>query len=147
MVDHISRERRSWLMSRVQSKNTAPEMRLRRALFAAGLRYRLHYSKLQGKPDVVLPGRRLAIFVHGCFWHRHPACPKASNPKSRAEFWNKKFDRNQERDAAIRRNIEQAGWNVLVVWECETKDEQQLTKIVDYIRNRPTRGRGTDVSR
>lgn len=94
MVDRLTPERRSWLMSRVAGKNTTPELRVRRAAYALGLRFRLHRKDLPGKPDLVFPRRRLVVFVHGCFWHRHPGCRKATSPKSRTEFWFGKFAAN-----------------------------------------------------
>jgi len=122
MADHISPEHRSWLMSRVKGKNTSPEIRVRRLAHGMGLRFRLHRKDLPGKPDLVFPRYGVALFVHGCFWHRHPSCPKASLPKTRIKFWQSKFEKNVERD---QRNIEEItalGWNALVLWECETKD-------------------------
>src|ERR1700760_4179520 len=99
MVDRLTRSRRSWLMSRVRGKNTLPEIRVRKAAHALGLRFRLHRADLAGKPDLVFPKRSLALFVHGCFWHRHPGCPKASAPSS--DFWRKKFETNVARDARV----------------------------------------------
>lgn len=123
MVDHVSAERRSWLMSRVRSKHTSPEMRVRRAAHALGLRFRLHSNALPGHPDLVFPKHRLALFVHGCFWHRHPECPKSSMPKSRANYWIEKFNANVSRDAAAATALENLGWRVAVIWECETKGD------------------------
>lgn len=117
---------RSRLMSRVRAGHTAPELAVRRLLHALGHRFRLHRRDLPGTPDIVLPRYRTAIFVHGCFWHRHPGCPKASDPKTRSEFWQDKFRANVERD---RRNLDQLqvlGWRTHVVWECETKDTMSL---------------------
>src|ERR1700674_762848 len=97
-MDRLTSERRSWLMSRVPARDTLAEMRLRRAAHALGLRYRLHRRDLPRTPDLVFPQHHVVVFVHGCFWHRHPGCKKASTPKSRTEFWQNKFDRNVERD-------------------------------------------------
>lgn len=136
MVDHISPERRSWLMSRVKGKDTTPELRVRQLAHAMGLRFRLHRKDLPGRPDLVFPKYRVALFVHGCFWHRHPNCPKASSPKTRPEFWQSKFERNVERD---QRNIEEItalGWNALVLWECETKDPANLSRRLESIFER-----------
>lgn len=119
MVDIVDADTRSWMMRNIRGKDTKPELLLRRALHARGFRYRLHHKKLPGSPDLVFPRHRAAVFVHGCFWHRHPGCPKASTPATREDFWQKKFAENTARD---RRNIDQlqlAGWRVLVVWECE----------------------------
>jgi DNA mismatch endonuclease (patch repair protein) len=108
-------------MSRVRGKDTAPEMRVRRALWAAGLRYRIHDKGLPGKPDIVFPSRRIVAFVHGCFWHGHEGCRRHRIPKSRVEWWSAKIRRNIERDADVRMALEAAGWTVLVIWECETE--------------------------
>jgi DNA mismatch endonuclease (patch repair protein) len=108
-------------MRKVRGKDTTPEMKVRSALHRAGYRFRLHRRDLPGRPDIVLPGRRAVVFVHGCFWHRHPGCRAASSPSTRREFWQDKFERNVDRD---RRNVEALaadGWSVHVVWECETK--------------------------
>ncbi|WP_081774121.1 very short patch repair endonuclease [Sphingomonas sp. URHD0057] len=135
MVDHISPERRSWLMSRVRAKHTSPEMRVRRATHRLGLRFRLHRKDLPGKPDLVFPKHRLALFVHGCFWHRHPGCPKASTPKSRTEYWRAKFDSNVDRDAKMSAALVNLGWSPAIIWECETKDDAQLANALKRIFN------------
>lgn len=108
-------------MSRVRSKDTLPEMRVRRAAHALGLRFRLHRKNLPGRPDLVFPKHRVAMFVHGCFWHRHPGCSKASTPKSRTDFWQGKFDTNVTRDQQVSIELVEAGWRVMTIWECETK--------------------------
>lgn len=128
MVDHISPERRSWLMSRVRGKHTTPEMRVRRAAHSLGLRFRLHRKDLPGKPDLVFPKHRLALFVHGCFWHRHSGCPKASTPKSNASYWLEKFGQNAARDAQIVELLTSLGWTVSTIWECETKIPEVLAE-------------------
>lgn len=117
-------------MSAVRGKDTAPEMRVRKAAHALGLRFRLHVRSLPGSPDLVFPRHRTALFVHGCFWHRHPGCKKASPPKSNVEFWNAKFERNVARDADYERKLAEAGWRVLVIWECETTDRDGLARIL-----------------
>lgn len=125
MIDRLSTEHRSQLMRRVRSKDTEPEFRVRRLVHGMGYRYRLHRRDLPGTPDLTFPGRRKVIFVHGCFWHQHD-CPRGGRPASKEAFWNKKLDGNLRRD---RRNIaalEQAGWTVLIIWECETKDPERL---------------------
>lgn len=127
MVDHISPERRSWLMSRVKGKHTTPEVRVRRAAHAMGLRFRLHRKDLPGKPDLLFPRHRIALFVHGCFWHRHGNCSKASIPRSRIDFWKSKFEKNVSRDAECQEALRRAGWHVAVVWECETKSDEILS--------------------
>lgn len=121
MADSLSSERRSWNMSRISGRNTGPELRLRSLLHQAGFRFRLHPKQLPGRPDVVLPKHRTVIFVHGCFWHRHPGCRNTTTPSTRREFWQEKFDGNVSRDARNRAALEAAGWTVLTVWECELK--------------------------
>jgi DNA mismatch endonuclease, patch repair protein len=112
---------RSAQMAKVKNRDTKPEMRVRRALHAAGLRYRLHAKDLPGKPDIVLRSRRIAIFVHGCFWHRHPdpACKLARMPKSRVDFWEPKLEGNRERDLRNETALRDAGWDVRILWECD----------------------------
>lgn len=133
MVDRLSTERRSWLMSRVSSKNTSAEMRVRSAAHRRGLRFRIHRRDLPGTPDLVFPKRQLAIFVHGCFWHRHPGCKKATSPKSRVDFWQGKFDRNVERDRANLDALAALGWRSEVIWECETKAPHLLSARLNAI--------------
>ncbi|CAN7659434.1 very short patch repair endonuclease [Bosea sp. LjRoot90] len=130
MVDRLTPERRSWLMSRVGGKNTTPEVRVRKAAYALGLRFRLHRKDLPGKPDLVFPKRRIALFVHGCFWHRHPGCRKASNPGTRPDYWGEKFSANTARDGRVAAELEASGWQVVVIWECETKDPESLSRIL-----------------
>lgn len=122
MVDHISPERRSWLMSRVKGKNTTPEVRVRQIAHGMGLRFRLHRKDLPGKPDLVFPKYRVALLVHGCFWHRHPNCKKSSIPKSNSEFWENKFARNVQRDVENMEDLVALGWKPIIVWACETDD-------------------------
>ena len=121
---------RSEVMSRVKGRDTRPEMRLRRALHAVGLRYRLQAKELPGRPDVVFKRAKLAIFVHGCFWHRHPGCEHARMPKSRIEFWEKKLGGNVARDARQTAQLRAAGWTALTLWECETRDPVKLDEAV-----------------
>lgn len=125
MADTLSGERRSWNMSRIKGRNTDPELRLRSLLHRAGFRFRLHVKELPGRPDVVLPKYRTAIFVHGCFWHRHVNCKNATTPSTRREFWQAKFDGNLSRDVRNRLELEAAGWTVLTVWECELKADSE----------------------
>jgi DNA mismatch endonuclease Vsr len=125
MADTLTSERRSWNMSRIRGRDTAPEMLLRSLLHRAGFRFRLHAKQLPGRPDVVLPRYRTAIFVHGCFWHRHPGCRNATSPTTRREFWQEKFEGNVSRDARNRAALEAAGWTVLTVWECELKADAE----------------------
>lgn len=134
-MDTVDKATRSKIMSKVGQKATGPEMKLRKALFARGLRYRLNVKKLPGSPDIVLPKYKAAIFVHGCFWHRHEGCKYATMPKSRVEFWTEKFQANIERD---RRNVEkllEMGWRVAIVWECglKGKDVEKINRTVEDI--------------
>jgi DNA mismatch endonuclease (patch repair protein) len=115
-------------MSAVRPLDTAPERIVRRLLTELGCRYRLHRYDLPGRPDVVMPGRRRLVFVHGCFWHRHAGCPRATMPARNEELWRDKFQRTKRRDALHRRDLEAAGWKVLVVWECETSDPGRLSR-------------------
>lgn len=128
MTDRLTPEKRSWNMSRIGSKNTKPELKVRKRLHALGYRFRLHRKDLPGKPDIVLPRYRTVIFVHGCFWHRHEGCAKAYRPKSRLEFWQKKFDGNVARDIRNQADLRALGWNTVVIWECETGDEIELSR-------------------
>jgi DNA mismatch endonuclease (patch repair protein) len=117
-------------MSRIRGANTKPEIRVRSLLHHMGYRFRLHRKDLPGKPDIVLPKYETVIFVHGCFWHRHPDCQFAYTPKSRVEFWTKKFARNVERHDEVEAELTALGWNVVVVWECETKNEDTLYELL-----------------
>lgn len=133
---------RSEVMSRVRGKDTKPEMRVRRALHAAGLRYRLQARELPGRPDIVFRPALLAIFVHGCFWHRHPGCEHARTPKSRLDFWEPKLAGNVERDRRHEDQLRAAGWLVMTIWECETRDPHRLKEIVTEVERlvRPRSG-------
>jgi len=126
---------RSAQMARVRGRDTKPEIRVRRALHAAGLRFRLHAKDLPGKPDIVFRSRRVAVFVHGCFWHRHddPACKLARLPKSRLEFWETKLETNRARDVRDRAALEAAGWTVETVWECELRRRGYLENLAARI--------------
>ena len=131
-VLHKVSEQRSRNMSAIKSKNTKPEMAVRKVLHSMGYRFRLHGKDLPGSPDIVLPKYRTVIFVHGCFWHRHENCKYATTPKTREEFWNNKFRSNVERDLEIQENIKNIEWRSVVIWECETKDIENLRgKIID----------------
>jgi DNA mismatch endonuclease (patch repair protein) len=120
-------------MGRVASKGSVPEMAVRRALHAAGFRFRLHHRDLPGTPDIVLPRHRAVIFVHGCFWHRHAGCRRTTTPKTRAEFWQAKFDANQARDARTCGDLREAGWTVVVIWECETTGASGPAALVERL--------------
>lgn len=138
---------RSAQMARIRARDTKPEMRVRRALHAAGLRYRLHAKGLPGKPDIVFPRACVALFVHGCFWHQHPepACKLARMPKSRLEFWRPKLEGNRTRDEKVRAELEELGWTVIEVWECQTKPsqlEQLADGMRDIVKARVAKGKG-----
>ena len=126
MVDKLDAGRRSANMARVRGKDTGPEMRVRWVAHRMGLRYRLHRKDLPGKPDLVFPKHRLAIFVHGCFWHRHTGCSRASAPATRPEFWQAKFEGNVARDERQQKTLKSLGWRVLILWECQLKDEEAI---------------------
>ena len=117
---------RSALMARVRQKGTKPELTVRRCLHYLGFRFRLHKKDLPGTPDIVLPKHRKVIFVHGCYWHRHPGCARTTTPKTRAGFWTDKFRTNVHRDWRNMRKLRESGWEPYVVWECETNDIQEL---------------------
>lgn len=127
-------ELRSRTMRAVKSKDTAPEIAVRRFLHAAGLRYRLHDQRLPGTPDLVFPSKRVALFVHGCFWHQHPGCVGAARPRSRQEYWTRKLDGNVMRDRRQRAELQQIGWKPLVIWECETSERRLLMQLANTIR-------------
>jgi DNA mismatch endonuclease, patch repair protein len=112
-----------------------PEKNLRKALFARGYRYRLHAKNLPGRPDFIFPGAKVAVFVNGCFWHRHPGCRATTTPRTNAEFWQQKFDQNISRDARNYEALRELGWHPLVVWECEVKRDlpSAVSKIVEYL--------------
>ena len=126
-ADRLSRTQRSNLMSRVRNRDTAPERALRRLLTDMGYRYRLQYKAVRGRPDVAFPGRRKVIWVHGCFWHRHPDCPRATLPKSRRDFWATKLEGDRSRDLAVQMEAQRIGWQTLIVWECELGELDRLT--------------------
>lgn len=131
MADVYDKEKRSWVMSCVGAKNTKPEILVRKIVHGMGFRFRLHQVELPGKPDMVLPRHKKIIFVHGCFWHGHEGCKRAKRPNSNMEFWNKKIDRNILHDNETIECLERMGWNVLIIWECQTFDIPVLKKILD----------------
>lgn len=136
MIDTLTKAERSERMSRVRAKDTKPEMTVRRLVHGMGYRYRLHDRRLPGSPDLVFPSRRKVIFVHGCFWHRHPdpSCKLARMPKSRQDFWGPKLEGNRERDERNRVALDREGWRQMVVWECECRHEEQLrNKLQDFL--------------
>lgn len=124
MADRITPEHRSWNMSRIKGKDTKIEVKVRSWLFANGFRFRKNDRRYPGTPDVVLPKYRTVIFINGCFWHRHEGCRYATTPKTRTEFWQKKFDRNVANDIKHKEEMEAMGWNVITLWECELKKKQ-----------------------
>ena len=125
MVDKFSKETRSYVMSRVRSKDTKPEILVRSYLFSRGLRFRKNDKRYPGSPDIVLPKYNTVVFVHGCFWHRHEGCKYATMPKSNVDFWEKKFHRNKERDALNQKELEEMGWDVITLWECQLKKDKR----------------------
>ena len=126
MPDVFSKQKRSWIMGRVKSESTRPEMRVRRRLHALGFRFRLHRADLPGKPDITLPKHKTVIFVHGCFWHGHPGCKHAALPASNREYWERKIGRNVARDSKNRALLEEQGWRTLVLWECRIRTAEAL---------------------
>ena len=122
MADIVSPEKRSQMMSGIRSKNTKPEITVRRWLHKNGYRFRLHRKDLPGKPDVVLPKYKTVIFVHGCFWHRHNGCKYCITPKTRTDWWLNKFEGNIQRDSLVLAAYRDIGWNPLIIWECQIKD-------------------------
>ncbi len=138
MTDVLTKEQRHNIMSHIHGKDTSIEIKLRRALFARGFRFRKNVKKMIGSPDIVLPKYKTVIFIHGCFWHRHKGCRYATTPKTRIDFWKEKFNRNIKRDRRQTKELIKEGWNVLVVWECELKynlDDivNEIDKIVHYM--------------
>jgi DNA mismatch endonuclease (patch repair protein) len=125
---------RSYNMSRIRAKNTSPEIAIRKALFKRGLRYRLHVHNLPGKPDIVFSKQKTIIFIHGCFWHSHPGCKRATMPKSNIEYWNPKITNNTRRDQRHYHELEALGWRVYVVWECQTKGSFLVDTVNDIIK-------------
>lgn len=127
-MDRISPQKRSEAMRRIRSKDTLPEMTVRSMIHRMGYRFRLHAHNLPGKPDVVFPGRKKAIFIHGCFWHHHEDCPKGDFPTSRTEFWIPKLLRNRQRDAEKLAALHRLGWKTLVIWQCQISNVRRLSK-------------------
>jgi DNA mismatch endonuclease (patch repair protein) len=134
-MDIWSKEKRSECMSKIRSKDTKPELALRKALFARGFRYRVYDKHLPGKPDIVLHKYKTVIFLHGCFWHRHDGCKYAYTPKTNTEFWVNKITSNRDRDKINMQKLTDLGWNVLTVWECEIRHtyKRDLTPLIDRV--------------
>lgn len=140
-TDVFDAEKRSAVMRRVKGRDTTPEMKVRRALTALGARYRLHRKDLPGSPDIVMPGRRLALFVHGCFWHGHDCARGARVPKANREYWTAKVARNRARDETSRAALQAAGWRVETIWECELKAAADLReRLAGLLQSSPARG-------
>ncbi|WP_394562128.1 very short patch repair endonuclease [Aquipseudomonas alcaligenes] len=133
MTDVVNTLTRSRMMSGIRGKDTKPEMLVRRVLFKAGFRFRLHRKDLPGVPDVVFPKWRVALFVHGCFWHMHQGCANAKIPSTRTDFWRRKLEANVERDLRVQVALAEAGWRVVVVWECLTRDSQALAALPERL--------------
>jgi DNA mismatch endonuclease (patch repair protein) len=134
-MDTVTPATRSRMMAAVRSKNTKPELAVRTLVHELGFRFRLHRTDLPGTPDLVFPRLRCVLFVHGCFWHRHPSCPATTTPKDNAEYWATKFKRNVERDRSAAKELRTMGWHVLVIWQCQTRDgprlRQKLKRFLD----------------
>lgn len=128
MADVFSREKRSWLMGRVKGRDTKPEVLVRSMIHRMGFRFRLHRKDLPGKPDIVLPKYKKAVFIHGCFWHGHKGCSRAARPTSNVDFWNRKIDGNIKRDANAQKELRGMGWKILVIWQCRIRDMAALQK-------------------
>jgi DNA mismatch endonuclease Vsr len=149
MADVLTPEQRSFCMSRIRSKDTAPELAVRAGLRALGIRYRLHPRNLPGKPDIVIPVQRIAIFVHGCFWHRHRCRLGKATPSKNSTFWEAKFAANRARDKRVRRALRALDWQVVTIWECRVRRPRLLSKALETIllarmaksRARPDNGR------
>lgn len=133
MTDIVDQQTRSRMMSGIRGKNTKPELILRRALHARGFRFRLHSSKVHGRPDIVLPKHRAVVFVHGCFWHRHEGCRYTTNPSTRPDFWQEKFKANVARDSAVRGTLLGDGWRVATVWECALRKPDRIAASAELL--------------
>jgi DNA mismatch endonuclease (patch repair protein) len=134
MVDVFSKGKRSWIMGRVRSRDTKPEMLVRSLIHGMGFRFRVYRRDLPGNPDIVLPRHHKVIFVDGCFWHGHPGCPRSKRPTTNKTFWDRKLDGNLERDKRFQEELSSMGWKVLVIWQCETKvPDILLTKLEGFL--------------
>lgn len=136
MSDSLSPEKRSWNMSRIRDRDTSIEVKVRKYLFSQGFRYRKNVKSLPGKPDLVFPKYHVVVFIHGCFWHRHEGCKRATTPKTRQEYWLPKFERNVENDKKHYHELQQLGWHPIVVWECEVNRhfEETMERLVRCIK-------------
>lgn len=133
MADIVDKKTRSRMMANIKAKDTKPELALRRALHARAFRYKLHVRNLPGQPDLVFPKYNVALFVHGCFWHRHEGCRYTTTPSTRTEFWQSKFDANVARDREILDKLLMAGWRVATVWECRLRKREQIEEATDLL--------------
>ena len=140
MADIFSKDKRSQIMSKISGKETKPEIRVRKFLFAEGFRYRKNDKRLPGKPDIVLPKYKTAIFIHGCFWHHHNNCKFSALPQTNCEFWKNKIEGNVKRDRIARRELGKAGWQVIIIWQCRLRNnllfEETLKPLVNKIKAR-----------
>lgn len=132
-VDSSITAARSRNMAAIRARDTSPELKVRSLLHHLGYRFRLHRRDLPGSPDIVLPKHRTVVFVHGCFWHRHRGCRYTTTPKTRADFWARKFERNVERDHGQQKQLKEMGWSVMVIWECELRDLPSLRSRLEQI--------------
>ena len=133
-MDTLTEEQRTRCMSHIRSKNTKPEVAVRKVLYSLGFRYRLHRKDLPGKPDIVLPKKKIAVFVNGCFWHQHKDCKRNFSPKSNTDYWENKLKKNIDRQNRNVRSLEDMGWRVCLIWECEVKDDNLLKRrIRDFL--------------
>jgi len=130
VTDHLDAASRSRLMAKIGQSDTKPEMSVRKVAHRLGYRFRLHRRDLPGTPDVVFPKHKAVVFVHGCFWHRHAGCTRASTPATDTDFWTLKFERNTARDLAVAQSLTLAGWRVITIWECETRDADRLAGLL-----------------
>ena len=146
-MDRISKEQRSKNMSHIRSRDTSPEVFMRKQMWKKGLRYRKNYTGIEGKPDMYFPKYRVAVFIHGCYWHRHKGCKNATTPKSNPDFWQKKFSDNLRRDAVVREKLNAAGIRVIVIWECTVekamKHPDECARLIDTVYLEITEGKNT----
>jgi DNA mismatch endonuclease, patch repair protein len=133
-MDVFSKQKRSWIMSKVKGKNTAPELLVRSTLHRMGYRFRLHRKDLPGNPDIVLPNYKAVIFVHGCFWHQHSNCPRSAKPSTNKSFWDKKLTRNRERDKKKIKELRKLGWRSLVLWQCQIKKSRLQNQLQKFLK-------------
>jgi len=128
MADHLTKDKRSWNMSRIRSKDTKPEIIVRSLLHKMGYRFRLYRKDLPGKPDIVLPKYKIVIFVHGCFWHRHKGCKRCTTPTTNQKYWLPKLEHNIAKDKENRKKLKSLGWQSIIVWECEVKNKVKIAE-------------------